>query len=264
MDKKDKNDKKDKKDKKHRKDVQGRVTLARDSDDEDAADFWSTLDCKSGQSVPEKKSMRPRKRLAAKPESSAEGEFRENKRKRARRGAPEVSQPVATHEAEDAKSSTVPAAAVKTPARAAATVEETHMPAAATESVASASGRSGSERGRSKELLIELLGTDGAREFVSFARAMWREKQEAPLRAMKAWEAKLRAVLAGNLEQADKACAEVLSRARRGVPCLNGLPVLSFEEARILILRCGGKEALNRDRQRRMAAQAAAQKVIIV
>mmetsp|Transcript_91194 Transcript_91194/g.174934 ORF Transcript_91194/g.174934 Transcript_91194/m.174934 type:complete len:434 (-) Transcript_91194:88-1389(-) len=243
----------------------------RDHDD-DAEKFWESLVSSVPPTVEpaaDKENKRSRKRHGAGSEPS-EGKSTSKRHRAAGAAADEAARifsdtarlweayekggarAVASTEKQAARAPERAPAAPEAPATAA---PETAEPPAARETAAPpASDGSLSDHARAKKLLIDLLGSEGAMEFVTFARTLRQEKRDAPAFAKQAWEAKLRAVIARSDEAADHACAEVLSRARRGIPCMTGLEVMSFEEARVVLMRCGGTEALNRDRERRKAA----------
>lgn len=70
---------------------------------------------------------------------------------------------------------------------------------------------------------------------------------------MAKWEDQITTLISRSASSADKTVAEVLGRARAGKPIgsLPDLLVKSYEEARLLLLRCGAKEALERERAQR-------------
>lgn len=75
---------------------------------------------------------------------------------------------------------------------------------------------------------------------------------------MRAWEEKMKEMIAQGTGHEDYVAIQVMERARRGLPWGKGLPVLNVQEAECLLLRCGYKNALNHDRERRAVVQALA------
>jgi hypothetical protein len=109
----------------------------------------------------------------------------------------------------------------------------------------------------SLDLLAELLGAAGAAEFLAESEMLGdahevsppsrRDPSPAELEAnFKRFEARLTQAIGRSAADADRCVKEILRRSFDGAPMGAGLPVVSVEEARLRLIRCGGKAALLR------------------
>merc|ERR1712232_1043962 len=109
-----------------------------------------------------------------------------------------------------------------------------------------------------EDLLAEGLGAAGAAEFragIDMRGDVSRcDPNAKELEARyKHFEAKLTQAIGRSAADADRCVKELLRRARAGEPLSPNLPVASVDEVRLRIIRCGGKNALERLRHERVA-----------